>query len=268
MAPWFDEFRYFSPAERRGIVLLVAGILIVIVLLCFAPFGQKEKEMNPVQQAEGLAFADSIRRADSLRRAPREYQRRDYQRRDSSLRYNQRDYQRDYQRRDYQQRNYQRRDSQSNDSNQRSEPRIYQPDTIYQPPVKFQEVTVIDLNKADTTLLKMIPGIGSGIAGMIVNYRQQLGGFYNISQLEDIRIDYQQLLPWFEVHEEDIIRIPVNQRSVEQLRRHPYLNFYQARALVEYRQRHGAVPNLRVFTLYDEFSAQDFERLNHYLSFE
>ena len=43
--------------------------------------------------------------------------------------------------------------------------------------VKYQPGTVVSLNSADTTELKKIPGVGSSIARMIVNYRERLGGF-------------------------------------------------------------------------------------------
>lgn len=42
---------------------------------------------------------------------------------------------------------------------------------------KYPEGTLVDLSEADTTELKKIPGIGSGIARMIVAYRKRLGGF-------------------------------------------------------------------------------------------
>ena len=48
------------------------------------------------------------------------------------------------------------------------------------------EVTIVDLNKADTSILKRIPGIGSTLARMIVVYRQRLGGFYDVSQLQEV----------------------------------------------------------------------------------
>ena len=54
-------------------------------------------------------------------------------------------------------------------------------DTLF----KYQPGTVINLNEADTTELKKVPGIGSAIARMIVNYRTQLGGFYKIEQLQE-----------------------------------------------------------------------------------
>ena len=253
MARWFDEFHYFSPAEKRGIVLLLGAILLVVGLLIVSPFRSAAEPLDPEVeqklQAEYEAFMTSVREADSLRYQPRTYEPRTYQ-------------PRQYERRTYPQRTYQ------TDTKDDETPQLYLPDTTRLYPKKLDEIVVFDLNRIDSLTLMQIPGIGSGIAGMILNYRRQLGGFYDVSQLAEIRLDYQQLLLWFEVHEEDISRIPVNKSSVERLRSHPYLNFYQARALVEYRNRHGDIKNLRTFILYDEFTEQDLERLSHYLSFD
>jgi DNA uptake protein ComE-like DNA-binding protein len=124
------------------------------------------------------------------------------------------------------------------------------------------------LNKADTTELKKIPGIGSAIARMIVTYRAQLGGFYEVGQLRDIHLDASQLQSWFAIDEADIRKLSVNSLSADRLRRHPYINFYQAKALVEHRRKHGARTSLQPFVLYEEFTASDLDRLSHYLSFD
>ena len=52
--------------------------------------------------------------------------------------------------------------------------------------MKYAEGTVIELNHADTVQLKRIPGIGRGLARMIVAYRQRLGGFVSVDQLQEI----------------------------------------------------------------------------------
>ena len=135
-------------------------------------------------------------------------------------------------------------------------------------PLKYAPGTLVDLNRADTTELKKIPGIGSGIARLISGYRQRLGGFYRLSQLEEINLDYRQLASWFCIDTTAIRRIPVNRVNVDRLRRHPYLNFYQAKALVEYRRKHGPLKSLKPFVLYEEFTHEDLERMGHYLSFD
>lgn len=134
-------------------------------------------------------------------------------------------------------------------------------------PVKYKPGTRIDLNKADTSELKKIPGIGSGIARRIVAYRARLGGFYRVQQLREIHLDDARLSEWFTVDAKDIRRLKANQAGVEQLMRHPYIDFYQARLLVEYRRKNGSLSSLKPFKLYEEFGQDDLERLSHYLDF-
>jgi len=51
---------------------------------------------------------------------------------------------------------------------------------------KYASGTVVSLNEADTSQLKRVPGIGSGLAKMIVAYRDKLGGFTHLEQLQEI----------------------------------------------------------------------------------
>lgn len=134
-------------------------------------------------------------------------------------------------------------------------------DTVF----KYQPGTVISLNEADTTEFKKIPGIGSGIARRIVNYRKQLGGFYQIEQLEDIQLKVEMLRPWFSIDAAHIRRINLNKASIERMMHHPYINFYQAKVIVEYRKRKGALKNLKQLSLYEEFTPVDLERITPYV---
>lgn len=133
---------------------------------------------------------------------------------------------------------------------------------------KYPAGTIINLNRADTTELKKIPGIGSGIARMIANYRQRLGGFYSIEQLQEIHIDYRQLQSWFHINFKDICLINLNNIGIERLHNHPYINFYQAKAFSEYRKKKGVIKSLKPFALYEEFTEADLERISHYICFE
>ncbi|WP_407707856.1 helix-hairpin-helix domain-containing protein [Bacteroides helcogenes] len=133
---------------------------------------------------------------------------------------------------------------------------------------KYPPGTVINLNRADTAELKKIPGIGSNIARLIASYRQRLGGFCRIEQLQEIRLNYQQLQPWFHIDSRELRRINLNRAGIEGLRSHPYINFYQAKAFVEYRKKKGVLCSLKPFALYEEFSETDLERISPYVCFE
>nr|WP_320057335.1 helix-hairpin-helix domain-containing protein [uncultured Bacteroides sp.] len=134
--------------------------------------------------------------------------------------------------------------------------------------IKYAAGTVVDLNLSDTTELKKIPGIGGGIARMIIGYRKQLGGFYRIEQLSEINLNVEKVRPWFRIGNEQTRRINLNKASVERLKAHPYLNFYQAKVIVEHREKNGPLRSLKQLTLYNEFTQKDFERISHYVCFE
>lgn len=133
---------------------------------------------------------------------------------------------------------------------------------------KYPAGTVVELNTADTTELKKIPGIGSGIARMIVGYRGQLGGFYAINQLKEIHLATEELSSWLTVSPAAIRRLNLNKVGIERLKAHPYINFYQAKVIVEYRKKKGSLKSLKQLSLYEEFSPEDMERIGPYVCFE
>ena len=133
---------------------------------------------------------------------------------------------------------------------------------------KYQAGTIIDLNRADTTELKKIPGIGSGIARMIVNYRNKLSAFYQVEQLQEIHLKVENLRSWFSVDTSLIRPINLNKASIERMMSHPYLNFYQAKVIMEYRKKKGKLSSLKQLSLYDEFTPEDMKRLCLYVCFD
>lgn len=133
---------------------------------------------------------------------------------------------------------------------------------------KYEEGTIDDLNKADTSILKRIPGIGSTLARMIVVYRQRLGGFYDVSQLQEVPHVGVELNKWFVVTPAGLHKIQVNSASLDKLRSHPYMDFYKAKAIMEYRRKRGKIKGLSQLSMFEEFTEKDLKRLSPYLTFE
>lgn len=133
---------------------------------------------------------------------------------------------------------------------------------------KYEEGTIVDLNKADTSILKRIPGIGSTLARMIVVYRQRLGGFYDVSQLQEVPHVGVELNKWFVVTPAGLHKIQVNSASLDKLRSHPYMDFYKAKAIMEYRRKRGKIKSLSQLSMFEEFTEKDLKRLSPYLTFE
>lgn len=107
--------------------------------------------------------------------------------------------------------------------------------------MKYLPGTIISLNSADTTELKKIPGIGSSIARMMVNYRERLGGFFRIEQLQEIHLKAEKLRPWFSIDIQQTRRINLNKAGMERMLHHPYINYYQAKVIIEYRKKKGSL---------------------------
>ena len=128
--------------------------------------------------------------------------------------------------------------------------------------------SLIDLNTADSLLLISLPGIGPYYSSRIIRFREQLGGFFQISQLMEIKGLPDSLVKWFIITDTVPLRkIRVNDASLTELRKHPYLNFYQARAILEFRRERGNLKGPEQLSFMEEFTDQDLVRLLPYLDF-
>lgn len=139
-------------------------------------------------------------------------------------------------------------------------------DTTHRYPVKLKPTERIDLNVSDTSALKRVPGIGGYYAGRIVNYRQRLGGFYSREQLREIEDFPEEAISFFNVSN-NIRKINVNQLKLNELKRHPYINYYQAKDILSFRRLRGPLKSLNDLRLLKDFTASDIERLSHYVEF-
>ena len=116
----------------------------------------------------------------------------------------------------------------------------------------------IDINSADTTELQQLYGIGPTFALRIVKFRNLLGGFARKEQLLEVygmtEERYNGFVEHVTVDPSKVHRIDINTATVEQLKRHPYLDYYQARAIVDYRNQgnfYRSMDDLKKISLID-----------------
>ena len=138
---------------------------------------------------------------------------------------------------------------------------------IYSYPQKLKPGQHVSINSADTTELMKIPGIGSYYAKSIIRYRDQLGGFTSSSQLKEIEGMPEAAIAFIHIDANGVKKMNINQLSVNQLRRHPYLNFYQAKEICDYRRLHGPIKSLQDLKLLKDFPPAEIERLSPYIAF-
>lgn len=134
-------------------------------------------------------------------------------------------------------------------------------------PVKLREGERLSLDKIDTLNLLKVPGIGRYYARKIVEYGQRLGGYVDVGQLTEIDGFPEESLHYFTVGEGRVRKLKLNTLTLNQLRSHPYLNFYQARAIVDRRRLHGNFKNLDELRLLSEFPDEAISRLAPYVEF-
>lgn len=134
-------------------------------------------------------------------------------------------------------------------------------------PVKIKPGEHIVLNTADTSALKRVPGIGSGFARAIVSYGQRLGGYVSVEQLREIGNFPESAIAYFVVKHPVVKRLNLNKLSLSSLRKHPYIGFYQARAIIEYRRVHGKISSLNDLKLCKDFTPEALSRLRPYVEF-
>ena len=134
-------------------------------------------------------------------------------------------------------------------------------------PRKIDSTQHIVLNMADTTELRKVPGIGSYYAKEIVRYGQRLGGYVSVDQLDEIADFPQDAKKYFVVEDAHPQQLNVNKLTLQQLRRHPYINFYRAKAIMDYRRLHGNLKSLQDLRLSKDFPPEVIERLNPYVTF-
>lgn len=138
---------------------------------------------------------------------------------------------------------------------------------VYSYPHKLRANEHIEINGADTTLLMKIPGIGSYYASRIVRYREQLGGFASAQQLEEIDGLPESAIAYIKIDNQQIHKMNLNKLTLNQLKKHPYLNFYQAKEICDYRRLKGPLHSIEDLKLLKDFPPDEIDRLKPYICF-
>ena len=135
-------------------------------------------------------------------------------------------------------------------------------------PQKLSPQERVAVNQADTTLLQRVPGIGPYYARRIVSYRQRLGGYYRMEQLLEIEGFPESALGYFSIADDAVVRkLNVNRLSLNELRQHPYMGYYRAKQIVDFRRTHGRISSLNELSLSKDFTPEVIERLEHYVEY-
>jgi competence protein ComEA len=127
-----------------------------------------------------------------------------------------------------------------------------------------------DINTADTTQLKNINGIGSTLAKRIIKFRDGLGGFISLGQLNEVygldstvinRLNHASYVDKnFEPK-----KINMNAADEKMLSDHPYIKRMIAKAIVAYRFQHGTFKTVNDIRNIQVIGSSEADKLAPYL---
>ena len=131
-------------------------------------------------------------------------------------------------------------------------------------------IVKVELNSAETLQLRKVPGIGAKLAARTSNYRLALGGFYDLEQIKEVynmpEISIEQFEKYFYIDKTKLSKLNLNTDSIIHLSRHPYLNWNQAKSIVNYRKVHGDYTNINQILMIKLIPDALFHKIAPYLT--
>ena len=130
------------------------------------------------------------------------------------------------------------------------------------------KTTIIEINSADSTQLKQLPGIGSVLSKRIVKYRDLLGGFYSVNQLKEVygisEPTIQMIQDKITVDVSTVKKLDINFADANELSRHPYLKKNLASKIVKFRTKNGSIRNLVILRDSMILNIDEYNRVKPY----
>lgn len=135
-----------------------------------------------------------------------------------------------------------------------------------------RKINTIEINSADSAMWTSLPGIGPVFASRICKFRDLLGGFAKKEQLLEVynftEEQYNKVSEYLSLDTMLIQKININFANINDLKRHPYCNYANARAIVDYRSKNGSYRSVEQLSNDSILTTTDFLKLSNYLSID
>jgi len=142
--------------------------------------------------------------------------------------------------------------------------------TNYRDEYQPKPVVKVNINTASMEELMTVKGVGPFFAKQIVKLRDELGGFYDASQLMDVwKMDEEKLnamLPGLELNPQSLRKININTATAEELKTHPYISWNLANSIVKLRSQNGPYKSVEGVRKSVLMTAELYEKLKRYLT--
>jgi DNA uptake protein ComE-like DNA-binding protein len=137
---------------------------------------------------------------------------------------------------------------------------------------KKEKIVIIDINQATQEDLVKVYGIGDAISLRILKFRESLGGFVTMEQMNDVWGLSPEVVEKLNSHfkisvQPNIKKIDINNASIKELSQFPYFNYQLARQIVTFRSMNGDFKNVNDLTKIKGLSMDKATIIALYLAF-
>ena len=133
------------------------------------------------------------------------------------------------------------------------------------------DIVKIDLNHCDSTDIVVVPQFGSKRAAKLVEYRDKLGGFYDLSQLKEVyvlqNLELEFLQQYFYVRKSDVKKININTATYKELIAHPYFDAYLTKTILNYRSKKKTINSFEELQSVTHAYPELMAKLKYYVVF-
>ena len=137
---------------------------------------------------------------------------------------------------------------------------------------KKEKIVIIDINQASQEDLIKIYGIGEAISLRILKFKQSLGGFVSMEQMNDVWGLSPEVIENLNSHFKvstlpSLKKIDINNASIKELSQFPYFNYQIAKQIVTFRSMNGDIKNIEDLTKIKGLSIDKAKIIALYLDF-
>jgi DNA uptake protein ComE-like DNA-binding protein len=113
---------------------------------------------------------------------------------------------------------------------------------------KKEKIVILDINQATKEDLIKIYGVGEAISLRILKFRESLGGFVSMNQMNDVWGLSPEVIENLNIHfkvsaQPTLKKININNSSIKELSQFPYFNYQLAKQIVTFRSMNGDFKN-------------------------
>jgi len=137
---------------------------------------------------------------------------------------------------------------------------------------KKEKIVIIDINQATQEDLIKINGIGEAISLRILKYKESLGGFVSMEQMNEIWGLSPEVIENLNVNFKvsatpNVKKIDINNASIKELSTFPYFKYPISKNIVTFRSMNGDIKNIDDLTKIKGLSIEKAKIIALYLNF-